>query len=120
MITILGALNAIHTRKINMIGIRFGNWIVIDRYVPRFVGPDKFEYYCRCSCGAKKWFQAGHINDEEAPVCDKCSIEKQHIKPASQYGYICTKCKRLWPVHGEKGCDCTDVPVSPDRIVDEK
>ena len=55
-----------------MIGKRFGDWVVIDRYIPRFVEPHDIEYYCRCNCGAKRWFTGEHVNSEVAPICEKC------------------------------------------------
>jgi hypothetical protein len=38
---------------------------------------------------------------------------------AIEQGYRCSQCHTIWAIYGEKGCECKDVPCSPDRIVED-
>jgi hypothetical protein len=70
------------SRFINMTGIVFGEWIVIERAPNR--GGGSATWLCRCSCGTERVVAAANLRDGRS---SSCNGPEHRIRRIDQHGY---------------------------------
>lgn len=70
------------TQKIEMVGKKYGDWLVLEE---RGLLYDRPAYLCQCKCGYKKVINGNELRRGKTTCCTKCSRLKQHNIDGKHY-----------------------------------
>lgn len=69
----------------NMVGMQFGNWIVLDKYIPGTKVPKRgAKYLCRCICGVEKLISVSNLIEGISRSCG-CSFHSGRTRKGSSH-----------------------------------
>lgn len=69
----------------NLLGVRFGRWLVIDKAIPAQRGDT--QWLCRCDCGTERPVKACRLMAGDSQSCS-CLAREYHAKKQRKLKYI--------------------------------